>query len=619
MSALVALTALFTVEMLRVAPALVPLHLRGEVGDAWVVSAASLPFVLPAVVLIALVRRAPRLGLVTATLVLVTARVALQIVEGTVAVGAATAGLAAGLVVLGVLSTIGLPLLGAGILAGMALDAALHVALASRHLVWVESSWAVLVVGAVAAWILVLAADRARRPVVIGGRRWRGALPLAAVGPVLVVEAFMLVNLGWLGQVTTFGWFASSLVAGGGAALGAGAALWVARNPASRWTRAALVGALGLGGLAAAGSAPGPWWVVAVLAAQVGIGVCLTAAGSRMGPAGSEVPPLLAVALGYVVALGAVTVLDGRGVLGIPLPATATLVAGAGSLLLAAWLLGPTDTPLPHRPRRADLASMAGVLLVPAGLLVAGVPVLVPQGGVQPVGGELRIVTYNVHLAFDLDGRLNLEGVATTLEELAPDVVSLQEVPRGHLPTGGVDMVGWLQRRLGMPHVVFQPAAPHALHGNALLSRHPLGRVDEYEFERIGTALPRGAVAAEVLLDGREPLVVVGAHLQPGGTLATRADRVDGVLGLWGGRPRTVIAGDLNSQPGSDILGRFADAGFVSAWDDVDGPGHTFPADAPRARLDWVLHTPDLVVSEAVVGDSTASDHRPLLAVIEMW
>lgn len=619
MSALVALTTLFTIELVRVAPALVPLHLRGEIADGSVAAVNSLPFLLPALVLVVLVRRWPRLGLVGSATVLVVARMALQLVDGPAAVGAATVGLAAGLIVLGLLSTIGLPLLGAGVLAGTALDAALHVALASRHLVWVESRWAVAVVAAVAVWIVLLVVDRARRPVVVVPRRWRGALPLAMTGPVLVVESFMLVNLGWLGQVTTLGWFASSVVAGFGAAVGVGSALWVARNPASRWQSAALIGGVGLGGLALAGAAPGPWWALAVLAAQMGIGVCLTTAGSRVGPSGSVFGPLLAVAGGHVVALGAVTVLDGRGVLGVPLPAASVLLVGSVSLVAGAWLIGGVRPPRPHRPGRGDLVSMVGVLLVPAGLLVVGVPVLVPQGGVQPVGGELRVVTYNVGLAFDLEGRLNLDEVATTLDALAPDVVSLQEVPRGHLPSGGVDMVGWLQRRLGMPHVVFQPAAPDALHGNAVLSRHPLGRVDEHVFERVGTSLPRGAVAVEVLLDGREPLVVVGAHLPPGGTLPVRAARVEGILGLWDRRPRTVIAADLNSQPGSDILDRFANAGFASAWDPAEGPGHTFPADAPRARIDWVLHTPDLVVTDAVVGDSLASDHRPLLAVIEMW
>jgi endonuclease/exonuclease/phosphatase family metal-dependent hydrolase len=312
--------------------------------------------------------------------------------------------------------------------------------------------------------------------------------------------------------------------------------------------------------------------------------------------------------------LAAIVVLDGRGLLGFPLTSGAVLVATA-VLMLAGLLVTTRElVPRPHRPGRTDLLSLVAVFGIPAALLVGTVPALVQPAAVTVDSSGLRVVTYNVGLAFDLDGRLNLDGVARTLERMGPDVVSLQEVPRGHLPTGGVDMLGWLQRRLDLPYVAFQPSAPDALHGNAILSRYPIREVGQTEFPRVGTSLPRGALAVEVELDGFEPVVVIGTHLPPGGTLGVRAERVDGVLDLWAGRPRTIIAADLNSQPGSDILRRFDDAGWVSAWDTDDGPGYTFPADQPVARIDWVLTTPDLVVLEAQVVPSRASDHRPLLA-----
>ena len=169
-----------------------------------------------------------------------------------------------------------------------------------------------------------------------------------------------------------------------------------------------------------------------------------------------------------------------------------------------------------------------------------------------------------------------------------------------------------------MPNMVFQASSPDALHGNAVLSRFPIHQVDQHWFERVGTALPRGAIAVEIHVDGHEPLVVIGTHLPPGGTLGERRGRVETVLAAWGHRPRTIIAADLNSQPGSDILTRLERAGFASAWDPDEGEGFTFPADAPRARIDWVLHTADLEPSEAVVGESLASDHRPLLAVFAL-
>ncbi|MFP3905466.1 MAG: endonuclease/exonuclease/phosphatase family protein [Acidimicrobiales bacterium] len=618
MSALVAVTVLFAVELLRAFPALLPLHLGGVVAPEALALLQVTPFLAAPLVLIGACRRDPRALFVAAALLLVVARVGVQMSDGPAAVGLAGIGLAAALCVLAVLVTLGLPLLGGGVLAGVVLDAALHTGLASRHLVWVESWWALAVVVGLASWYLWLVASRARRPMFVLGRSLRSAWSLMLVGPVLVLEGFMLVNLGWLGQVTTLGWLGASLVGAAGAGLGLVASALTARHPSAPWPVLGAVGAGAVLVLPLAGLVPGVGWIAAVLLAQAAIGSVLTTAGVRGAGTGDVPVPMAVISVGYVAALGSVALLDGRGILGLAVPPAVALVATAVAMFVAVVLARTDLVPRPHRPGRTELSSLLGVFVIPAALVVAGVPVLVQPGAAVATGAEVRVVTYNVGLAFDLDGGLNLDEVASTLEGLSPDVVSLQEVPRGHLPTGGVDMVGWLQRRLAMPHVVFQPSSVDALHGNAILSRFPIDGVRQHRFDRVGTALPRGALAVELDVGGGDPLVVVGTHLPPGGTLGERASRVDAILDLWGDRPRTVIAGDLNSQPGSDILTRLDGAGLVPAWDPAEGPGHTYPAAAPRARIDWVLHTGDLTRAETTVVDSVASDHRPLLAVLEL-
>lgn len=618
MSALVAVTVLFAVELLRAFPALLPLHLGGVVAPEALVLVQVAPFLAAPVVLIGACRRDPRSLFVVAALVLVVARVGVQMSGGPVAVGLAGIGLAAALCVLALLATLGLPLLGGGVLAGVVLDAALHTGLASRHLVWVESWWAVAVVVGLASWYLWLVASRARRPMFVLGRSLRSAWSLVLVGPVLVLEGFMLANLGWLGQVTTLGWLGASLAGAAGAGVGLVASASTARHPSGPWPVFGALGAAAVLVLPLAGHMPGVGWIAAVLLAQGAIGSVLTTAGVRGAGTGDVAVPMAVIGVGYLTALGSVALLDGRGILGLPVPPAVVLVSTAVIMLVAVALTRTDLVPRPHRPGRTELSSLLGVFVIPAALVVAGVPVLVQPGGAVAAGAEVRVVTYNVGLAFDPDGRLNLDEVATTLEDLAPDVVSLQEVPRGHLPTGGVDMVGWLQRRLEMPHVVFQPSSLDALHGNAILSRFPIDGVRQHRFARVGAALPRGALAVELDVGGGDPLVVVGAHLPPGGTLGERASRVDAILDLWADRPRAVIAGDLNSQPGSDILTRLEGAGLVPAWDPAQGPGHTYPAAAPRARIDWVLHTGDLTMAESTVAHSVASDHRPLLAVLAL-
>src|SRR5690606_35586377 len=184
--------------------------------------------------------------------------------------------------------------------------------------------------------------------------------------------------------------------------------------------------------------------------------------------------------------------------------------------------------------------SLAAVFVLPAALLLAGLPILARTGGGGHVGDsrELRVVSYNVQLGFTAGGSLNLEEVAAVLAAERPDIIALQEVPRGFLPAAGIDMIGWLQHTLDMPHLAFQSSSPGALHGNAVLSRYPIRSVASRWFPRTGTALPRGAVSARIDVPDGADVHVISAHLPPGGTRAARAARVETLLALWGDRPR---------------------------------------------------------------------------------
>ncbi|MGY6500628.1 MAG: endonuclease/exonuclease/phosphatase family protein [Acidimicrobiales bacterium] len=617
MSALVALTVVLTLDLLRSFPVLVVWQL----GEPWrlpvssVVVAMIAPFLGAALLLVVVGHRAPRLVFVASGLVLASARVTVQIAEGSAGAAAAGTGLLAGLALVSVLALMGLPLFGGGVVAGVLLDAVLHAAVGTRSLVWIDASWVVGLVLALAVWHAVLLVGRSRRAVVVHGRSWPASLPLVVVGPVLLVEAFLLGNLGWVSTALGGGWVLSAVVVAAAGAGGVAAAAATARSPWRVWVLGP-AGAVAVMVTAWASNAPGPWWALGIVVAQVGVGSTLTAVSARGIDTGGSSAPVVALAVGHGVLLASITTLDGRGVLGLPVtPTTTTVVIGA--VLGAASVLAALQrAPRPHRPGRAQLPSLAAVFVLPAVVLVAGAPALV--GSVGPVGasreGTVRVVTYNVQIGFGVDGRPAIEPASRTLAALDADVIGLQEVPRGFLPTGGTDMVGWLQRSLDMPYVAFQPSSPGSLHGNAIISRHPIRSVEVHELERRGTALPRGALAAVIDVPGIGEVVVISAHLPPGGTPGQRADRVALLLDAWGERERTVIAADLNSQPGSDILRGLSAAGLESAWDDADGPGHTYPADEPRARIDWILHSPDLTAADTRVVSSRASDHLPVVS-----
>ncbi|HSL59423.1 MAG TPA: endonuclease/exonuclease/phosphatase family protein, partial [Acidimicrobiales bacterium] len=146
--------------------------------------------------------------------------------------------------------------------------------------------------------------------------------------------------------------------------------------------------------------------------------------------------------------------------------------------------------------------------------------------------------------------------------------------------------------------------------------RYPLHDVERRSFPRSGTSLPRGVLAASVDLGGGERLRFLTVHLPPGGTLPERRGRVATLLEVWGGEPATVVAADTNAPPASTTMRELIAAGLRPVWSDASDPGFTYPSDAPRAKIDWLLASPDLVSSEAQVVLTAASDHLPLVAVI---
>jgi endonuclease/exonuclease/phosphatase family metal-dependent hydrolase len=93
----------------------------------------------------------------------------------------------------------------------------------------------------------------------------------------------------------------------------------------------------------------------------------------------------------------------------------------------------------------------------------------------------------------------------------------------------------------------------------------------------------------------------------------TRLRQIGTLLGVWGGASRTIIAGDMNSTPGSDEFARFEAAGLESAGDPTIP---TYPSSDPRDRIDYIFATPDLELGEVAFPQRTASDHLAVAATV---
>ncbi|MBR6939302.1 MAG: endonuclease/exonuclease/phosphatase family protein [Clostridia bacterium] len=78
-----------------------------------------------------------------------------------------------------------------------------------------------------------------------------------------------------------------------------------------------------------------------------------------------------------------------------------------------------------------------------------------------------------------------------------------------------------------------------------------------------------------------------------------------------------VLMGDFNLQPDSRII-----KSISSAINDTasvsDEPLFTFPSDKPRVKIDYIFVSKDIRVKSVSVPEMIVSDHRPVIADVEL-
>jgi len=235
-----------------------------------------------------------------------------------------------------------------------------------------------------------------------------------------------------------------------------------------------------------------------------------------------------------------------------------------------------------------------------------------------PVTGDgfpVRIMTYNLHNGFNTQGRLDMESLAQVIEENDPDIVALQEISRGWLVSGRLDMLTWLSQRLDLPYVFGPTADP--FWGNAILSRYPVVEVTEYDLPPRNLFILRGLTVASIDLGDGDQIQVVATHFHHvEEDSGVRKVQSQFVVDLWDGAQGTVFLGDLNAEPEAPEMGILRDAGLSDATTGEDGAEPTFPSYDPEKRIDYIWVSPDLSTRDIEVPKSTASDHLPVMAEI---
>lgn len=230
---------------------------------------------------------------------------------------------------------------------------------------------------------------------------------------------------------------------------------------------------------------------------------------------------------------------------------------------------------------------------------------------------QLSFASYNIHKAVGLDRRRDPDRILAVLNEVAADVVALQEADRRFgrresvLPLAAIDMH---TRYRAVP----LQTRPDSIgwHGNALLVRRDIEVVDACAVP-LPTVEPRGAIRADLVVAG-QALRVVGMHLDLSGL--RRRQQVRSILAHVAGCPGehpTVLMGDFNEWARHG--GCFHE--FARGWQ-LLAPGRSFPSRRPVAQLDRIVVSNNWRVVDSGVHHSAlavrGSDHLPVWARLEL-
>lgn len=223
---------------------------------------------------------------------------------------------------------------------------------------------------------------------------------------------------------------------------------------------------------------------------------------------------------------------------------------------------------------------------------------------------KLRLATWNIHRGIGLDGKRDLARTAQVIQQMAPDLIGLQEVDN-HIEEYGdnLELLGNLTGMSAIAGPTMQRRTGD--YGNALLTRLPISSIERHDLS-VRQREPRGLLIVHQDWLG-EQLQVAVTHLglRPG----ERRWQVRRLIERLSPEERKplILMGDFNEWLFWGRPMRWLHQHFGS----IHSP-KTYPTRWPLFRLDHILVDPPGCLHEKEIFKSplslVASDHLPLIA-----
>lgn len=228
------------------------------------------------------------------------------------------------------------------------------------------------------------------------------------------------------------------------------------------------------------------------------------------------------------------------------------------------------------------------------------------------------VASYNVHKCIGIDRKFDPERTSRVIREIDPDVIALQEADNRFGDRDGLLDLSRLELETGLaPVPIAATGKGHGWHGNVLLFKK--GVVRDVRQIRLPGLEPRGAVVAEIDLDGQRTLRVIAAHL--GLLRRSRSQQARVVLDIMNSPDEkpTLLLGDLNEW-------RLGNRSALNTLHVTFGPlppaVATFPSNLPLLALDRIMANRHGMISAVEAHDTplsrVASDHLPLTAFVRL-
>ncbi|MCX6223339.1 MAG: endonuclease/exonuclease/phosphatase family protein [Bacteroidia bacterium] len=267
-----------------------------------------------------------------------------------------------------------------------------------------------------------------------------------------------------------------------------------------------------------------------------------------------------------------------------------------------------------------------------------------PAGTAPEDKNAICVMTYNVRL-FDIAHywsglKDQSEGVFSYVTELKPDILCFQEFA---LQDPGKFSIEFIKNKLAfLPHsaIEFNFTSQNRKHGLAIFSRYPIIRYSHEHFEDTKNMM----LYADILI-GIDTIRVYNNHLESihfdrdefqwidttnnktriphdkiteiinrmKGAYIKRASQADIVRKNIDNSPyKVIVCGDFNDTPVSYTAHKIGSNLYDSFRSGGQWLGITFPNVKAPLRIDYILHSKEMVSSGYQIGKVKYSDHRPV-------